>query len=307
MIVKKSFFGYNIIRNNYNNMKKTIFPESHPEVTEENDFEKISESQEKANEKPKSEPEIEPAETLPEQFLEQKVDTLKDFLDVLKNNYDLTDDANLKRLLAHQILKIEMALNSVDLPLAAERIKVRNTPEGVLGYYETETGNITIDEAILQDFNTEQRLIKHVLVHESLHKEGVADEGMVELMVKKLISPMPGIYKGEQAQAKATFFTTGLDKALELYNIDNPQKLVRYYLEVELEKKWQERLKQRFFKKRKIPQKKERKILATIAKSEIESLEKDFERGVARLYEKLKKLGFNFKKNSLEILEKFID
>jgi len=263
------------------------------------------------NEESYNPPDIEDEEQSPENFEaiedkyeEAEIDTLADFIEVLKNNYDKTEDKEVKRLLAHQIIKIEISLSKTNPPLSKTDVKIRQAPEGVLGYYIPTSGEIAIDRDLIQDFNTEQKLITHVLVHENLHKSGISDEGMVELKVKKLIDPVPGIYEHEQAHAKTTFYQVGMDKALDLYDIDDPTELTVYYLEVELEKKWNERLKQDFINTVEKDKMEPKKVLEGVLQSYAEELEDEFEDGVERLYKKLKAQGFQFADESLGLLEK---
>lgn len=235
---------------------------------------------------------------------EKDIDTVKDFIENLKLHYDFTDDEELKRRLAHQIVKIELALGKPTPSLRAEDLKVRETEDGVLGYYEPYTDVTALSHDMLEDFNTDQTLLNHVVVHESLHAKGYSDESIVELKVKKLISAKPGIYPNEQRRAKSTFFHTGINKALTLYDIEKPDELCNYYLEVELEKLWNDKLRSRFKKEQKRGKLDAAKILERIAQDVIKRIENDFEKGVQRLYDMLKVRGFDFKKKNLLIFWK---
>lgn len=294
-------------------MKKKTFQEIIPSSsgseykdTPEDDFEEgeQNDGQEEGEEK-KSDfeptPSVDESEEKQEvNFETEEIDTMKDFIDSLKWDYDATEDPELKQKLAFHIVKLEMALQVSGL--TSDAVYVRYTPEGVLGYFDPQAKKIAISREELEDFNTDQQLYNTVLYHEKTHKEGIADEGLTQKLVVKKISATPGVYTYEQTEAQKTFYKVGLDKALDLYEIEKPQKLTEYYLEVELEKLWNEKLRSVFQKKS--GKKDAKKILKDISKNDAERLERSFKDGVPRLYDKLKSMGYSIKDMAQEVLQK---
>lgn len=242
--------------------------------------------------------EITPTEEA-ERSQEQKIDTLADFLEAAKFNYDETEDQEFKKKLAYQIVKIEIALGSAGL--AAGQVYVRSTPEGVLGYYDSASKQIALAEDVLADYSADQQLYKTILRHEKIHKEGIVDEGLAQIKVRKLISATPGIYTGEQAKARRTFYRAGTDKALELYDIDKPEELMDYFLEVELEKDWPGKIEREFSQLS--GEEKIKEALEKFSRRKAEEMVKKLDKGAPRLQEKLKERGYNFKRETKEILK----
>lgn len=221
---------------------------------------------------------------------EYKAETVNDFIDCLKWSYDEAEDEKTRRRLAHQIIKIEVGLSAAKLN--SREVKVSRMPDGVLGLYDLNNNQIEISEDMLSDFNSDERLIKTVFVHEKTHKEGIHDEGLTQIRVRERISAAPGIYTKEQQEAKRTFYKTGIDKALDLYDIDHPEKLVDYYLEVEIGRAFPGQ------KKKLITEKNIDKITG----KQSDKLSDKFKDGAEELYNKLES-GY-IKNKVKEILEK---
>ena len=188
--------------------------------------------------------EIRPKETKEMPWEKVEIDTMKDFIDVLKMQYDFVQDEAIKAKLAYHIIKLEIALNVAHV--SAREVFVRKTPDGILGYYDRNADQIAISRDQLDDFTTDQQLYNTVLVHEKTHQEGIMDEGLAQKVVARKISATPGIYAHEQRDVQNTFYRVSMEKALDLYEIENPQELTEYYLEVELKKLWEEKLKSHF-------------------------------------------------------------
>jgi len=246
---------------------------------------------------PSGEPEVLESSEQDEKVGEQveiKINTMADFLKSLKWSYDLTEDENAKKQIAHQIVKIEMGLNGTGY--SAEDVKVEDTSDGVLGLYSPGSGKTAISKDLLEDFETSQQLIKHVLVHERNHKEGIYDEGLAERKASKRLSDGLSFYVGEQQRAKSAFYREGIDKALELYDLDNPDELFEYYLQVELEKNF----KGQDSKLRKI--KENEKSREIIVDQQEEKIRKGFKKGADELFDKLKQRNYSIKKRTREIL-----
>ncbi len=284
-----------------NNIKKSkeIPFEKNDTLQNSKKFKADERESEKSNENDKT---IDEKENIPKNAKKasetKEIDTMRDFLDSLKETYDQAHDEETKKNLAHHIIKLEMALATAGL--TSDKVFVRETSKGILGYYDPEANQIAISQDQLENLNTDQMLYNTILVHEKTHKEGISDEGLTQKLVTRKITATPGIYTHEQKDAEHTFFHVGISKALELYEIDKPQDLVKYYLEIELEKLWKEKLESLY--KHSSEKIKHGEHLEKISKKEIEKLEEEFEEGAPRLYKKLEKNLFDFEKISLEIL-----
>jgi hypothetical protein len=174
-------------------------------------------------------------ELKPEKF-EKEVKTIEDFIDCLKWNFDNTEDEAERRLLGHQIVKIEIGLRTAGLD--AGMIKVGWMENGTLGTYDIAENEISISADLLSDFKTESKLFELVLVHEKIHQEGNLSEGMTELAAEKKVGVVTVVYAKEKEHVIKTFRKEGVDKAISLYDIDDPEKLAAYYFDVELEDIW---------------------------------------------------------------------
>lgn len=217
--------------------------------------------------------------------IEIKINTVADMIDSLKWSYDLTENEEIKKQLAYQIIKIEAALNTAGLP--ANEVYVEETPEGVLGLYYPKEDKKVAAKDLLEDFDSTQQLITHVIYHEMTHSKGYADEGITEIKVNKELPAMMRFYVTEQQKAKSVFYDLGIDKTLDLYEIDSPEELIDYYLEVELEKKLKSTTKK------------------LKPEEEAKKLSDELKQGVERLYERLEqKHGKSYIKTRVkEILE----
>lgn len=200
------------------------------------------------------------------------------------------------------MVKIEIALGAAGL--GSHEVYVRQTPEGILGYYEPEANRIAISSGVLEDFSSDQTLFNTILVHEKTHKEGIHDEGLTQKLVMKKIHATPGIYPAERKQAEFAFHRLGVDAALELYEIASPEDLADGYLRQELEKIWKEKLE---FQYKKSKKKNTRERIESISRHEIELLEKKFEEGVPRLSEALEARGYSFREKIFEILGEYVE
>ena len=167
---------------------------------------------------------------------EVKIETLADFIYALELSYDETEDHDLKQKIGHQIVKINLGLGVTKY--TAENVKVETMDNGVLGLYYPGSHETAISEELLNDFETSSALIKHVLAHEEGHKKGIDDEGLNELALRGKLPATISFYISEQNKAKRTFYRLGVDKAITLYDVDHPEKLLYDYLEVELENKY---------------------------------------------------------------------
>jgi hypothetical protein len=128
------------------------------------------------------------------------------------------------------------------------------------------------------------------------------DESMAEIATKRRVdNALSGIYEREQRLAQETFSAVGIGRAIEAYDFEEPKRLVKMYLEVELGDQWEYKLKQEL-KVKLAKAKDEKKLLAEIATGSIEKIEDQFAEAVPDLYHKLKEQGFNFKKEGLKIL-----
>jgi hypothetical protein len=161
------------------------------------------------------------------------INTMKDFLEALYWSYEEADNVD-KPLIGHQIVKINQSLSSAGL--SPDKVYIEETPEGVLGMFDTQAKKIIMDKDLLEDFNASQSLIIRVLFHEKMHAKGYADEGMTEIVVDKQIPAAIKFYVTERNRTERTFHALGMDKAIGLYDLKHPEKLIDEYLAVELKK-----------------------------------------------------------------------
>lgn len=224
---------------------------------------------------------------------EIKINTVADFVDALEWSYDLTEDKETQKKLGHQITKIEMSLNSAGF--SADKVYVEKTPKGVLGLYYPSDRKTAVSKDLLEDFIAGQRFIAHVLYHERMHKKGSADEAVAEIKTKESIPISVQFYVSEQEKFRGTFHKVGRDKALSIYNIAHPDKLVDCYLEVELENNYKG-------KTGKLKKLENKRSLEFTVNKEAEGLAKKFKKGVPRLNEKLEQRNYSIKAKVREVL-----
>ncbi|MFH0892070.1 MAG: hypothetical protein V1867_04800 [Candidatus Falkowbacteria bacterium] len=238
-------------------------------------------------------PDMEKPETLP-----FNIDTAADFIRLLelrlKEAQESKNDKNEKELF-YQMVKIKSGLNTAGL--SADEVRIREMQPGVLGTFDPGNREIAGAKAMFEDFGSDERLFRTVFLHEATHRDRVADEGFCELSVEMKIDAVPGIYDAEKQKAKKTFNELlGMKGAIELYNIDEPEKLAEAYIAAKLEKE--------------LGIRKAQEILADkkILKSETEKLKEDIgddlKKGAPRLHEKLKTRGFDFKKKITGALDR---
>lgn len=160
---------------------------------------------------------------------EVDVKTVEDFIESLKWSYNATEDPDIRQKIGHQIIKIQIGLSNAGC--LAKNIEVEEMPENVLGTFDPNTKKIALSGELLDDFGTSIELIKHVVRHELGHGE-IWDEGMNEASLKLFDSLC--FYVEEQRKVESTFKKMGVNKAISLYDIKKPEKLIDDYLEVEL-------------------------------------------------------------------------
>lgn len=218
---------------------------------------------------------------------ESPINNVSDFIFALKErfNRESTPEEE-KRLLAHQLFKINLGLNTAGLK--ADEVLVRRLPDGVLGLYNSGNRKISAAENLLEDFSADSRLFKTVFVHEATHKEGIMDEGLNMLKIKKEFAVTPGIYEKEQQAAARTLSGVGVDKSLGIYDWDHPEKLVDYYLEVEIDKCVKEKV--------------TKSNLGRILEREADELSKRLNKGLPDLFSKYKMDGDSIRNKIRKIL-----
>jgi len=260
-----------------------------------------------ADEPAKTGPEAEETEPKPEEVLPDMekpetlpfhIETVADFIRLLELRLkEAQDDKNgeSEQELFYQIVKIKSGLNTAGL--SADEVRVREMPSGVLGTFDPGNREIAAAGKLLADFGSEERLFRTVFLREATHRDKIMDEGLCELSVEMKIDAVPGIYTSEKQKAKKTFNDLlGMGEAIELYNIDEPEKLAEGYIAAKLKKE--------------IGIKKVQEILADkkLLKSEVDklkgSIDKDLKSGAPRLSDKLKDRGFDFGKKIKKALDK---
>ncbi len=233
-----------------------------------------------------------------EEELPFHIDTAADFIRLLelrfKEAQESKNNENEKDLF-YQIIKIKNGLNTAGL--SADEVRVREMQPGVLGTFDPGNREIAGAKAMFDDFGSDERLFRTVFLHEATHRDRIADEGFCELSVEMKIDAVPGIYNTEKQKAKKTFNDLlGMSDAIELYNIDEPEKLAESYIAAKLEKELGVRKAQEILADKK-------KLGNSINKLKTE-VGDNLEKGAPRLYEKLKSRGFDFKKKITAALDK---
>jgi hypothetical protein len=226
------------------------------------------------------EPKLELAE--PEKDVEQKterqeVNTVEDFINSLEWEYSECANEQVKNKIALQIIKIEVALRASGLD--AGKVYVSRMPDGILGLFDPNANRIEFSEDLLSDFNSDEQLLKTVFVHEEVHKDKkFADEGLTQLYVRRIISATSGIYEEEQRVAEEAFREIGIEKALELYDPEHPERLLGECLRIGLKIKYRGQTK--ILKGVESDEKK----LGFVAREEKKRISKKFQKGAEELF-----------------------
>jgi hypothetical protein len=225
---------------------------------------------------------------------EFKVDNLEEFIDSLKWRHDEAEREEERKELSRQIINIEIALQAADLKAAD--IKVEVLPEGVLGAYDMNKNQIIADKDLLSDFDTDLLTLIGLLKHEKNHQDGIADKGLCQIRTGREVSGGTSFYVSEQNQAKRTFYKLTIDKALDLYKLDHPEKLINDWVELELKdmRKDKEELKN---------MREKDESLNFFARKDTEILKSRFKKGAEMLLKKYEELGFSMKKKVKEVLK----
>ncbi|MFA6410348.1 MAG: hypothetical protein WCW26_02115 [Candidatus Buchananbacteria bacterium] len=236
----------------------------------------------------------------------ESAETIKELVDWWAEEYETTTDEAKKRELAYKIVKMESALGLANL--TADKVKIKEDEEGTLGLYDPETGELAMT---WDGLNLPPEHFADVLVHEAAHSgdltgHRIMDEGMAEWKtVHGLPGAMQGIYVKERRLATEAFDPANMAEAVKKYDYDAPAKLAKFYLEIELEYLWRDKLKAEFLadQKGKKPLDEEKLLAKLAAKADKES-EAVLKKGTPDLYAKLKALNFDFKGIGVEILGK---
>lgn len=244
-------------------------------------------------------------------LVRESVSTVSELLESWKKEYvesyetAVSVEDKLKRQeLGYRITNMEIALGLSRLK--ASDVKIAEAETGVLGFY-TATGEVFITPPGIR---MDSKHYEEILVHESVHKgtmtggKEILDEGITQNKTKKIVSTaIKDVYEKEQAQTTEAFGKTGIDEAVEKYDIGDPGVLASYFLEVEIKDRWYLDLKTEFEKEMEKGTGEKEDIFEKIAKRETDALSKLFEDGVPELFEELKNKKFNFKDKIAEILK----
>ncbi len=231
-----------------------------------------------------------------EQKLEQQeynINTIGDYMSLIEESIELTDDEELKRELGHQIIKLEMSLSTAQF--SADKIYVEETGDGVLGLYYPSSKKIALSKDLIEDFNASQRLIAHVLYHEKAHKKGYADEYFAIEEAKRHVPINMQSYSELVARAKRFILHIGREKSRKEYDIKNPKKLINYYLEEELAREFKS-------KERRLEKLRDPDGLEFNTKKEVMLYTSRIKKGVPRLYKELGQSNYSIKGNIRRIL-----
>ena len=136
------------------------------------------------------------------------------------------------------------------------------------------------------------------MAHEEGHKKGIDDEGLNELALRGKLPATISFYLSEQNKAKRTFYRLGVDKAIALYDVDHPEKLLYDYLEVELGNKYKNN-------KKELTKMAEDKHLNPKVSEEFKELADKLESGAPRFAEAIKDI--KFKEKVKEILTNLVE
>lgn len=215
--------------------------------------------------------------------VEMNVDTVADLIKFLKLSYDIAEDPGDKQEIGHQIVKIEMGLaNSKDRP---ENIYVEDMEDNVWGKFYPKLRKIALSKSLLTGGKATKEDIAHTEAHEEIHKyKKVHDEGMTEVIVNKERKPIMRFYVSEQDKVKSTFYKMGMNKAIELYDIDDPEELVDHYIDVEI---------------------KEGLVIEKEIKQQLDKIIRNVKKALPELYKRIENRLEGYKKKKVkEILEK---
>ena len=228
---------------------------------------------------------------------EFEVNTVADFFKKEEWEFENCDDESAKRKIGHQIIIIKMGLSKAGL--SVHEVYVKKLPKGVLGIFDTQNRRISLGEDLLSDPNTKVGEFEMVGVHEGVahKKDGIYDEGLAQIRTEKKIGRSTDIYQTEKQEARRTFRREGVDKALELYDLKNPDKLFEYYLQAELEKNFRGKIDEL----KRI--KKNKRSLNSQASQQKKLIEGRFKKGARELFKKLESKGnYSVKKEIEDIL-----
>lgn len=236
-----------------------------------------------------SEPKKETPESKTE--VERSPKNVKELIADWIDEYETTDNEQLKKELGYKILQMELAISKAKLDPA--KVKLARFDDNTLGLYNEVNGQISLGEDALElRPNHFVDITYHEGTHagKTTHGRRIMDEGLTEWQTRhKLPNALGGFYVTEQAKAKKAFGDkTGLAEAVAKYDYDAPLNLVRWYLEVE-------------FKDLLAGQHPE--DAAAFVHDHLKKIKKTFKEAVPELSEHLKHYEFNFEAEALKIME----
>ncbi len=159
---------------------------------------------------------------------EFKIVTVADLISVLEYSKQLSGD---HERYAHQIDKIREACRASDLN--PEDVRVERMPDGILGTYDPNNREIAISQDLLANPSEEGSMIKLTFVHEKVHKEGIHDEGLTQMVAERRTGTSTSIYDEEVAKTRKAIASLGLQAAEKVYDLKNPKKLLEKFIDKE--------------------------------------------------------------------------
>ena len=169
---------------------------------------------------------------------EKEVITVEDFIDYLESfGMSMNENDPEKGKVATQIIKIKTAIFASGIN--PSEVKVEKMSDNTLGLYDRNSNEISISKELMEDFNASQSEIRTTLEHENVHKiNKIFDEGLAHKKTKQKYSQATNAYEESQDKAQRAFYQLGINKAMELYKIDDPNKLFAKFLKIGLEHKY---------------------------------------------------------------------
>lgn len=180
----------------------------------------------------------------PEKHEQKEIKNVAEFLEVLEDRImqcKEDGDNEEKMKLAFHLIKVKGSLRQAKL--RPEKLSLMALSSDELTKYDRTKNKLKVRKDILDDLKRDQQFLATIFSEIRLGSEGTRDIGFQLLAIKKKMPINKEIDKKERQATERTFDNLGINKALNLYDFRNPEKLADYFLEKEVVKRLEERKK----------------------------------------------------------------
>jgi len=223
----------------------------------------------------------------PEKREKKEIKNMAEFLEVLEDKIEQSDDEGEKKKLAFHLVKIKGALRQARV--SSDKVSLMSLSSEELSEYNRQKHKLMVREDILDDLARNQQFFATIFSEMKLEKDkNIRDAGFQLLTIKKKLSINKEIDKKERQVTARVFDNLGVNTALKLYNFTKPEELADYFLKEEVGKRMEKREKIN----------KAQSIMISMYLSKL------FKKGTPELYKKLKAKKYAWRAKVWDLVQK---